>query len=457
MSRRGPASIAASIVLMAGCTSAGMPWGKTAKSGPGTADAFAQQQPIDEPTRDRGRNAPAGRTPRGNAAAVADSADRNGQIDQLLATAAGHDEARNQSAARVAYERVLKLDPDHPGARYRLAVIADNEGRYDEAERHYRILLKHTPHDPDLLASLGWSYLLQRRYDESEQVLREGLRHDPRHQTALYNLGWLYGTLGDYDQALDIFRKAGSEDDAQRAISELFPRGRPAHVQHVTAGALRNPFSRGGETVAGTGRLKPLGPGRGTVESISAPAPWQNSGPGQNTGHSTAAWTESGRPGSRSALPGSAVAQHDSESLDQVFDALAAPTNGDPPLTSPGTTRPAGGLQPPPEEGAHRSDVPSMPIRQAGFDVSSQGDDRPGRPDAKSASAPTETAVAATGRSALPEWPYRPAPDASDSRQTGSPRQQARRDAARMALGAGPGGPPFPLNPPAGAARDSKR
>lgn len=148
-------------------------------------------------------------------------------IAEALAAGRKHETQGNLAAARVDYERVLELDPRNTFAHYQLALMADNEGRFADAERHYLVVVDHTPDNPDLLSSLGWSYLLQGRYADSERVLRDALHIDPRHRTALYNLGWLYGKRGFYDESLAILRSAGSEADAQQALAKLFPQGRP--------------------------------------------------------------------------------------------------------------------------------------------------------------------------------------------------------------------------------------
>jgi Tfp pilus assembly protein PilF len=143
------------------------------------------------------------------------------RIHELLLAASRSRRAGELAAARTSYDQVLRIDAGNSEAHYWLAVIADDQGRFVDAERHYSVLLKQNPRDPNVLASLGWSQLLQGRYEDSEQTLRNALVYAPTHQTALYNLGWLYGTRGNYDQALAIFRSAGSEADAQRAIAEL--------------------------------------------------------------------------------------------------------------------------------------------------------------------------------------------------------------------------------------------
>jgi len=143
------------------------------------------------------------------------------RTQELLAAGSRSRRDGKLAAARMSYEQVLRIDRENSEAHYWLAVIADDQGRFADAELHYSVLLKQNPRDPNVLASLGWSQLLQGRYDDSERTLRNALTYSPTHQTALYNLGWLYGTRGDYQKALGIFRSAGNESDAQRAIAEL--------------------------------------------------------------------------------------------------------------------------------------------------------------------------------------------------------------------------------------------
>src|SRR5262249_15953522 len=135
---------------------------------------------------------------------------------------------RNFAAARADYEQVLVLDPANPQANFKLAIIADDEGRFADADRHYSLLLRQNPTNPTLLANRAWSYFLQGRYPDAERALSAALRWDRNHRAALKNLGWLYGTLGDSDRALALFRKAGTEADAQRLFAELMQTRRGA-------------------------------------------------------------------------------------------------------------------------------------------------------------------------------------------------------------------------------------
>ena len=152
---------------------------------------------------------------------VRGAGDSERRIQDLLATGERCQSAGDRRAARIAFEQALRLAPGDASVNYQLAIMDDEEGRFADAERHYFTVMKQTPNDPNVLSSLGWSYLLQGRYDDSDRILREALRYDPNNKFALNNLGMLYGTRGDYDGALTIFRMAGSEADAQQALALL--------------------------------------------------------------------------------------------------------------------------------------------------------------------------------------------------------------------------------------------
>ena len=152
----------------------------------------------------------------------------NGFLDQAYQ----FEVAGRMPEARDTYERVLKMQPDHPYAHHRLATIADKEGRFGDAENHYKAALKKTPHDADLLSDLGYSYYLQGREADSENALQEALRYDQMHKSALNNLGTLYAKRGDARQALAYFRRAGTEQEAQLALAQMLPPGQMPDQQN---------------------------------------------------------------------------------------------------------------------------------------------------------------------------------------------------------------------------------
>jgi tetratricopeptide (TPR) repeat protein len=142
----------------------------------------------------------------------------------------GREEAErgNLEPAKLAYRRVLETHPDHADAHHQLAIIADMQQDYRTAERHYQVALQQSPTNSDVLSDLGWSYILQGRYRESEGYLNEALRYNRSHPLALNRLGYLHAQQNDYEQALAMFRLAGTEDEAQAKMKQLFSQGKPA-------------------------------------------------------------------------------------------------------------------------------------------------------------------------------------------------------------------------------------
>jgi Flp pilus assembly protein TadD len=444
---------ALSLILLAGCSSSGIFGGRGSRGQESVAQAFeAQRDAAPEEQRSRTlrrADAPVARTSATTAPKSATETRQRLQIAEALAEGGRAERSNDLKSARTAYEKVLSVDPQHSFANYQLAVIADNEGRFAEAERHYQTLLRKSPRNADLLASLGWSYLLQGRYEESERTLREALAVDSKHRTAMYNLGWLYGTLGNYDQALTVFRTAGSDEDAQRAMAELFPRGRPAATAQLSSGLPKNPF------VSGTnGANAPRRRAADQIggESLSAPAPWQrNSGTALagGSGPATRPPTSVNRPGSNQ------------ESAD--FDMAFAELNG-----SAGNITPVNGAESPRIGSlatAAASDVPLTPPPGHDMPVITPRSGHAGMENASSTSPAADLRGSAPivgeltagplrnpGRPGptVPDWPNR-TERAAGASSAGSPgmdeaaRRSPRSLAARMGLAAGPGGLPFPL------------
>jgi thioredoxin-like negative regulator of GroEL len=461
------------IILTTGCSSSGLFGGRAPEERNSTANAFESRRDQGDAAGDRSpgsrRGAGAGRQK-----PAVDTGLRRQKVATQLAAATRFENAGDSRAARTAYERVLELEPAHSLANYQLAVLADDEGRFDEAEAHYRILLSKTPKNPDLLASLGWSYFLQGRYDESERTLREALAVDAQHPTALYNLGWLYGTLGDYDQALAIFRTAGTEKDAARAMAELFPRGRPASAPETPSGAPRNPFKPPTDNLAsGKAPERPGLADRMASGPISAPAPWLK--PSDRPIATGAA--------PRARLSGQAVqtaAAQNAGRFDEVFSELDSHSGS----TSGSSSRPPAedqvkSLAPPPEfldapraapgaiETAAYDQNTGEPRRGPGPVITPRKSPAPGAlampetEDAASSASPgslpeTTAAPGATdvavgrdpGSRSLPDWPYRSGASGAgaDRPRAGLPaRPSTRAAAAQLGLSIGPGGLLFPI------------
>lgn len=397
------------VALLSGCSSSSIFSRRDLNESPG-ADEPAVAKMESKRSADAGKGARSERLPRaagkrGPEKLTPAQLQQRRQIAEALAAGVRYEQQGDTAAAQTAYERVLKLDPQHAFAHYQLAIAADNTGRFDEADRHYQVLLSQTPHDPNLLASVGWSYLLRGQNAESERVLREALEIDPQHPTALYNLGWLYGTQGKYDEAQAILRSAGSEADAQKTLAELFPEGRPA------------PSRASGSAPA----------------SLQAPAPGSTS--------RSAAGMASRASDPRSAVQGRSQAR--TNQFEERFAQLESRAQGgrirDPEIRTVAASSDDSPAEPPEIVGAG---APGLPLIRPGSSrtrgAGPAHDDEPPLPRGRTNS------PAVPERAALPEWPHRSAA-APAARAAVSGSETA---AAQWGLSAGPGGL---LLPPANA------
>jgi len=123
-------------------------------------------------------------------------------------------------AARLAYERVLKIQPSNAYAYHRLGTISDREGRFPEAEQNYLAALQLTPNSPEIHSDLGYSYLLQNRLVESEQELRQALELNPHQPRARVNLGIVMARAGQTEQAYDLVRAERGDADARAILAQ---------------------------------------------------------------------------------------------------------------------------------------------------------------------------------------------------------------------------------------------
>ncbi len=87
-------------------------------------------------------------------------------------------------------------------------VRAEDEGRLEEAEDHYRFALELGLLNADVHFNLGNVLVGLSRFDEAANSFREVIRLDPNHAEAWNNLGVALGEMNSLDQACAAFREA---------------------------------------------------------------------------------------------------------------------------------------------------------------------------------------------------------------------------------------------------------
>ncbi|MEX0702677.1 MAG: tetratricopeptide repeat protein [Planctomycetales bacterium] len=202
---------------------------------------------------------------------------REGEVARLLDQAHTAAARKDLAAARTLYRQVLFHDDRHPEARHRLGILEDQRGDFRAAEEHYLVALAGKPRDPDLLSDVGYSYLLQARPVESEHYLMQALDVAPGHARATNNLGMLYARMGDAEGAYAMFRRTTSDSDARNRVAQLLssaatpgaaPSGPFAREQTRSSSDRPHPHGWGGPTE--TRPSPPLLPANATTEAVAA-------------------------------------------------------------------------------------------------------------------------------------------------------------------------------------------
>ena len=113
------------------------------------------------------------------------------QMDMLLQQGQQALEQNDLAGAQQAYREILLSEPTNAAANHGLAMAADLERRWKDAEYHYLQALKASPSDANILSDLGYSCLLQRREAEAARYLNQALAIDAKHENARVNLALL--------------------------------------------------------------------------------------------------------------------------------------------------------------------------------------------------------------------------------------------------------------------------
>jgi Flp pilus assembly protein TadD len=144
------------------------------------------------------------------------------QIEQLVQQGQRALEQNDLDGAQQAYREILLLEPTHAAANHGLAMSADLEHRWKDAEYYYLQALKASPQDANILSDLGYSCLLQQRFAEATRYLNQALEADPQHENARVNLALLDLQLGRPDAAEQRVRELyGDTARAAEMMSQL--------------------------------------------------------------------------------------------------------------------------------------------------------------------------------------------------------------------------------------------
>lgn len=101
-----------------------------------------------------------------------------------------------------AYERAIKLDPNHSDARVNLGRLLHEQGAPAAAEQHYRVALAADPDHDTAAFNLGVALEDLGRTKEALECYKRAIELDPENADAHYNLAGIYERKGEGQAAL---------------------------------------------------------------------------------------------------------------------------------------------------------------------------------------------------------------------------------------------------------------
>jgi len=136
----------------------------------------------------------------------------------------------DMARARQVLERALQISPQLARANFFYARVLRNEGQYDEAESHLRIVLAEYPRDRVALNDLARILFLKRQYQPALEVLQQVFAIDPEDLQAHYNRMLCQQGLGNQAEA-EAERKLYMRFKADEASQALTGRYRQLHPE----------------------------------------------------------------------------------------------------------------------------------------------------------------------------------------------------------------------------------
>lgn len=104
---------------------------------------------------------------------------------------------KDYAGAADFYERSLELDPTQFTPRRYLAVLQEALGRYDDAEKNYKIAIQYSPEKTESILELGAFYLKLKKYDQAIATLNEAKNDQQTDMRVITDLGAAMIAKGD--------------------------------------------------------------------------------------------------------------------------------------------------------------------------------------------------------------------------------------------------------------------
>ena len=197
----------------------------------------------------------------------------------------------NTATAAEAYQRALKLKPDHAGALEGLGlllleqgkhdaagellhkaaskddsrpatfnglgILADLDGKHDLAQAYFGHALQLRPNSALLLNNLGYSYYLAGDYDTASTYFDKTLAIEPGNRNGWSNLALVHARRGEYTRAVECMEKIMDGPSARYSIGYIaMLDGKLADAEKLFVAAIRTSTSYNAPAQAALKRVR---------------------------------------------------------------------------------------------------------------------------------------------------------------------------------------------------------
>jgi len=106
-------------------------------------------------------------------------------------------------------KKILEIAPLNESAFFMLAIVANEEGRFDEAIAGFKEILSRNPESADAMNSLAYLYAEQdMELEKALELAEKAVRSDPSNGSFVDTLGWVYFKLGETEKAFEYLKTA---------------------------------------------------------------------------------------------------------------------------------------------------------------------------------------------------------------------------------------------------------
>lgn len=127
----------------------------------------------------------------------------------LFYTSLIHSRNEQFELAKTGYERLLKSNPDDISFRFNLGAACERLGKYEDAEKEFRWIIKKDPNNALALNYLGYMFADRGvNLKESKGLIERALAIEPENGAFLDSYAWVLYKMGRYDEALEQMKKA---------------------------------------------------------------------------------------------------------------------------------------------------------------------------------------------------------------------------------------------------------